>query len=292
MNKIGIYYAYWTQEWDADFNPYIDKVADLGFDVLEVNAGTIATMTPAERKALKRHADARQIGLSYCIGLPAKFDVAAEAEHVRKDGIRFLGEITRGIGEMGGGRLSGILYGSWPALMPEGSSDKRPYRDRSVASIKEVIKVAEDNDVVFNMEVVNRFEQYLLNTAAEGVDYVKCIDSPNAKILLDTYHMNIEEDTIADAVVIAGSYLGHVHLGENNRKTPGYGHIPWAELANALKKINYQGWMVMEPFLKPGGQVGRDIRVFRDLSIGMDLDEEARKACDFMRKVLADGGIR
>jgi D-psicose/D-tagatose/L-ribulose 3-epimerase len=288
MNKIGIYYAYWTQEWDADFNPYVDKVADLGFDVLEVNAGTIATMTSAERKKLKDHADARQIGLSYCIGLPAKYDVAAEDENVRKNGIRFLGEITRGIGEMGGGRLSGILYSSWPSLMPEGVSDKRPYLDRSVNSLKEAIKVAEDNQVVFNMEVVNRFEQYLLNTAAEGVDYVKCIDSPNAKILLDTYHMNIEEDTIADAIETAGSYLGHVHLGENNRKTPGYGHIPWAELANALKKINYQGWMVMEPFLKPGGQVGRDIRVWREVGVGMDLDTEAYKAVRFMRDRMAE----
>jgi D-psicose/D-tagatose/L-ribulose 3-epimerase len=288
MNKIGIYYAYWTQEWDADFNPYVDKVADLGFDVLEVNAGTIATMTSAERKALKDHADARQIGLSYCIGLPAKFDVAAEEESVRQNGIRFLGEITRGIGEMGGGRLSGILYSSWPSLMPEGISDKRPYLERSVASIKEAIKVAEDNDVVFNMEVVNRFEQYLLNTAAEGVDYVKRIGSPNAKILLDTYHMNIEEDTLADAIETAGSYLGHVHLGENNRKTPGYGHIPWNELATALKKIDYQGWMVMEPFLKPGGQVGRDIRVWREVGVGMDLDTEAYKAVRFMRDRMAE----
>ena len=290
MNKIGIYYAYWTHDWDADFNPYVDKVADLGFDVLEVNAGTIATMSSSERKLLKDHADARQIGLSYCFGLPAKYDLAAEDESVRKNGLGFLSEITRGIGEMGGGRLSGILYSSWPAMMPEGVTDKQPFLDRSVASMKKAIKVAEDNNVVFNMEVVNRFEQYLLNTAEEAVDYVKRVDSPNAKILLDTYHMNIEEDTIAEAIETAGSYLGHVHLGENNRKTPGYGHIPWMELAHTLKKIDYQGWMVMEPFLMPGGQVGRDIRVWRDVGKGMDLDKEAYKAVRFVRDCLAEAG--
>jgi len=159
--------------------------------------------------------------------------------------------------------------------------------DRSIASMKKAIKAAEDNDVFFNVEVVNRFEQYLLNTAQEAVDYVKEVNSPNIQILLDTFHMNIEEDTISDAIHTAGKYLGHVHIGENNRKPPGYGHIPWDELASALKDINYQGAIVMEPFLIPGGQVGRDIKVWRDMSVGVDMDEEARKALHFMRNTLA-----
>ncbi len=287
-NKIGIYYAYWTHEWVVDFDPFVDKVADLGFDVLEVHAGPIAAMTSEQRKHLKDHADRRGIGLSYCIGLPADCDIASEDATARKKGVRFLSDITHGIAEMGGGRLSGILYSSWPTLMPDGVSDKRPFLERSVASMQEAIKVAEDENVVYNMEVVNRFEQYLLNTAEEGVEYVQQVGSPNAKLLLDTYHMNIEEDTFAQAIETAGDYLGHVHLGENNRKPPGYGHIPWHELVCALKKINYQGWMVMEPFLMQGGQVARDIRVWRDVGKGMDLDIEAYKAVRFMRDRLEE----
>jgi D-psicose/D-tagatose/L-ribulose 3-epimerase len=176
---------------------------------------------------------------------------------------------------MGGGRVGGSLYSGWPQLMPEGVADKRPYFDRSVASMREAIKAAEDHGVIFNMEVLNRFEQYLMNTAEEGVEYVQQVGSPNAKILLDTFHMNIEEDTIASAIETAGDYLGHIHVGENNRKPPGYGHIPWMELASALKRINYQGWLVMEPFLMRGGQVGQDVRVWRDVGKGMDLDTEA-----------------
>jgi len=84
----------------------------------------------------------------------------------------------------------------------------------------------------------------------------------------------------------ADFHLGHFHVGENNRMPPGFGHIPWAEIGAALRKIKYQGYVVMEPFLMPGGQVGRDIKVFRDLSINLDLDEEARKALLFMRGVL------
>ena len=286
MNKIGIYYAYWTHDWDADFHPFIDKVAELGFDVLEVNPGTIANMTSEERQSLKAHADDKNIILSHCIGLPHKYDVASEDEAIRENGIAYLEKIAEAIGEMGGGNLSGIIYSSWPATMPEGETDKRPYVERSVASMKKAIKAAEDNNVIFNMEVVNRFEQFLMNTCDEAIAYVEAVDSPNAKILLDTFHMNIEEDFIGEAIQKAGDKLGHFHIGENNRMPPGYGHIPWTEVGAALRKINYQGYVVMEPFLMPGGEVGRDIKVFRDMSVGLELDDEARKALMFIRGVL------
>jgi D-psicose/D-tagatose/L-ribulose 3-epimerase len=71
------------------------------------------------------------------------------------------------------------------------------------------------------------------------------------------------------------------------RKPPGRGHIPWREIGTALKAIGFEGWVVMEPFLKPGGEVGRDIRVHRDLMPLADLDEEARRSCAFIRRLLA-----
>ena len=286
MNKIGIYYAYWTHDWDADFHPFVDKVADLGFDILEVNAGTIARMSPAERQRLKAHADERRVALTYCIGLTHDCDIASEDRSVRAQGVAFLRQIASSIGEMGGGTLGGIIYSSWPATMPAGATDKRPYVERSVASMKEAVKTAEDNGVIFNMEVVNRFEQFIMNTCDEAVAYVDAVGSPNAKILLDTFHMNIEEDFIDDAIVKAGDKLGHLHVGENNRMPPGFGHIPWTEIGAALRKIHYQHAVVMEPFLMPGGEVGRDIKVFRDQRVHLDLDEEARKAVLFMRGLL------
>lgn len=287
MNKIGIYYAYWTHDWDADFHPYVDKVAGLGFDILEVNAGTIASMTPEARKSLRDHAVERKISLSYCIGLPKEYDVASPNRSVRQNGVQFLKQQARAIGEMGGGQLSGIIYGYWPGTLPSGE-DKRPYVERSIASMKEAVKVAEENNVFFNVEVVNRFEQFIMNTAAEARDYVLQVGSPNCKVLLDTFHMNIEEETIEKAVRTAGEYLGHVHIGENNRTPPGsgHGHIPWDELASSLRSIDYQGAIVMEPFLMPGGEVGRDIKVFRDLSKDLDLDEAARDACTFIRQTI------
>lgn len=285
-NKIGIYYAYWTRDWDADFIPYVRKVRELGFDLLEVNAGTVAELSSEKREELSSAAEAEGIALSYCIGLTADYDVASADRSIRQKGVEFLKRMIGAIGELGGGPLSGIIYGAWPAALPAGETDKRPYWKRSVESIREVAPTAEDSGVLLNVEVVNRFEQYLLNSASEAVAFVREVESRAVKVLLDTFHMNIEEDSIGGAIEETGDLLGHLHLGENNRRAPGRGHIPWEEIGAALRQIEFDGYIVMEPFVTPGGEVGRDIRVYRDLSEGRDLDEEARRACAFVRERL------
>lgn len=283
MNKVGIYYAYWTHNWDADFVPFVEKVKRLGFDVLEVNSGTVANMSAAERARLKAAAEKHGIELTSCIGLPAKYDPASPDRATRQRGIAFLEEQVKGVAAAGIREIGGIVYSYWPGSLPAGVTDKRPYWDRSVRSMREVMKTAEDLGVLLHMEVVNRFEQYLLNTAAEAVAYVQDVGSPNCTVLLDTFHMNIEEDNFAKAIRTAGKHLGHLHIGETNRRAPGRGKMPWDEIFGAVKAIRFKGSVVMEPFLMPGGEVGRDIKVFRDLREGVDLDAEAKRACRFVK---------
>jgi D-psicose/D-tagatose/L-ribulose 3-epimerase len=138
------------------------------------------------------------------------------------------------------------------------------------------------------MEALNRFEGYLLNTAEEAVAYVKAVGRDNVKVMLDTFHMNIEEESFSAAIHAAGSYLGHFHIGEPNRRPPHEGgRMDWAGIAGALREIGYQGTVVMEPFVLMGGQVGSDIKVWRDLSGNggeKELDEEARKSAAFIRR--------
>jgi D-psicose/D-tagatose/L-ribulose 3-epimerase len=285
MNKVGIYYAYWTNDWDADFVPFVGKVKALGFDVLEVNSGTVTNMDRAARDRLKDEAARHGIELTFCIGLTSDYDVASPDEAVRRNGIDFLKRQAEMLKDMEARELGGIVYGSWPGKPAAGDS-KAAALERSVASMKAVMKVVEDCGVIFNMEVVNRFEQYLLNTAEEAVRYCRMVDSPNCRILLDTFHMNIEEDSFRDAIVTAGDMLGHVHLGETNRRAPGRGKMAWDEIFGAIRDIGYAGSVVMEPFLMPGGEVGRDISVFRDLKGELDLDNEARRACAFVKAKL------
>jgi D-psicose/D-tagatose/L-ribulose 3-epimerase len=290
MNKIGIYFAYWTKSWTGDYKYYIDKVARLGFDILEVQPDQLLNMPRTELVSLHQMANDRGLELTYCIGFPQDRDLASESPSVRRAGMEYAIKILDIIHFMDGKIFGGINYSAWPAAFPNQLVDKRPYLERSAQCVREISKVAEDYGITYCLEIVNRFEHFLLNTAEEGVAYVDAIDSPNVKLLLDAFHMNIEEDSISAAITLVGNRLGHFHIGETNRKTPGQGHMPWDEIAQALKKINYQGRVVMEPFLKPGGEVGEAIRVWRDLSGGADeaqLDLKANQALTFIRSKLA-----
>ena len=289
MNRVGIYFAYWTKDWSADYLYYINKATALGFDVLELATAHLLDMSKIQLDNLKKASNEAGIELTYCIGFPRDKDMASEDSETRRCGIEYAKKTLEAIHYMGGKVFGGINYSAWPGTLNEGIIDKRPHLERSIRSIKEVVKTAEDYCITYCVEVVNRFEQFLINTAAEGVSYVDEVGSPNIKLLLDTFHMNIEEDNIGAAIVTAGDKLGHLHIGECNRKTPGKGHMPWDEIAKALKTINYQGRIVMEPFTKMGGDVGRDIKVWRDLSENAgeaQMDADAKAALEFIRSKL------
>ena len=290
MNKVGIYFAYWTDRWTGDYPYYVDKVARLGFDVLEIQPDQLLHMPRTELESLHHMANDRDLELTYCIGFSQDKDLASESVSVRRAGINYAKEILDVIHFMEGKIFGGINYSAWPAAFPSNLIDKRPYLDRSIQCVKEISKVAEEYGITYCLEIVNRFEHFLLNTAEEGVAFVDAVDSPNVKLLLDAFHMNIEEDSIGSAIESVGERLGHFHIGETNRKTPGQGHMPWEEIARSLKNINYQGRVVMEPFVKPGGDVGEAIRVWRDLSGSADeaqLDLNANQALTFIRSKLA-----
>jgi D-psicose/D-tagatose/L-ribulose 3-epimerase len=283
MRKVGIYYAFWTHEWDADFLPFVPRVKGLGFDQLEVNGGTIATMAPDQRSRLAGAARDAGLVLSYGIGLPAQYDVSSLDDSVRAKGLRFMRQMIEAVGDMGGGTICGTVHSTWPATLPKGYEDKRPFREQSIRSMRELVNVAEDRDVVLLVEVINRFEQFLINTAAEAVSYVEEIGSPACKILLDTFHMNIEEESIGGAIRRSGKHLRQLHLGETDRKPPGLGRMPWGEIKSALDEVAFDGSLVMEPFVMTGGQVGRDVGVWRPVIENPDLDALARASLAFVR---------
>ena len=282
MNRIGMHYGYWTQYWGSEPLQFVQRAKKCGFDILEVNAPKVTLMSDAERDVLRGAVADAGLSLTYSIGMTADMDLASEDTGTRQKGIAFLQKVARAMKYMGGTVLAGINYSSWPRKLLPGE-DKQILTDRAIKGVREAIKAAEDNDVIFCVEVVNRFEQFIMNTAAEGIAFAERVGSPNCKILLDTFHMNIEEDSLRDSIVETGDWLGHFHLGETNRRPPGRGRMPWPEIFGALREINYQGAVVMEPFLVPGGEVGRDISVYRDLLGSADLDEEAARSARFVR---------
>lgn len=287
MRKVGIYYAFWTHEWAVDFLPFIPKVKKLGFDILEINGGTIVPWSEDKRQQLVHAANDEGITLSYGLGNTKDHDVSSPDETVRLNGVKFMTEMIKAVGRMGGGVIEGSTYCAWPNQLPKGESKQR-YVDQSIKSMKQIAPIAEDNNVILNCEVLNRFEQFVLNTCAEAVPFVEEIGSPNVGILLDTFHMNIEEESLPKAIVHAGAYLKGLHCGETDRKPVGMGRVPWKEIRKALDEIHFDGPVVEEPFVMSGGQVGQDISVWREVIEHPDLDDLAKRSASYMRKVLVD----
>ncbi len=293
MAKFGIYFAYWADQYNVDYGVFINRAARLGFDSLGVRASGIVEMSREQLSELKKRADDAKIELTYCIGFPAKYDLTSDDAAVRRETVAYATRILEAIHHMKGTILNGVYYSYWLGTLPEGVKDKRPYIDRSLDGMKAISAVAGDCGITCCLEVVNRYETFLLNTAAEAVDYIERLGSPNVKILLDTFHMSIEEESLGGAIAKAGDKLGHFHVAECNRDLPGRGHLAWDEISSALRKINYQGIIELEPFVKMGNQIGRNIRLWRDLSQGADdaqLDRNLAQALDFLRRKLAADG--
>ncbi len=290
MNKVGMYYTYWSNEWLVDYPAVAKRIAGLGFDLMEISLGEFTKLPLAKKKELKAAADDVGITVSTCIGLSPAQDVSSPDKSIRDAGIAYVKQLLEDSKLLGSPVFAGLNYCAWPASPPPGMKDKRPFIDRAVESVKELAKVADGYGVIFAIEVVNRFEQFLVNDAKEAIEFCDKVGHPNCKVHLDTFHMNIEEDSFRDAILRCKGRIGHFHLGEANRRPPGQGRLPWDEIFGALKEAKYDGTIVMEPFLKPGGPVSRDVALWRDITNGASdaqLDQWGREACAFVRKKLS-----
>ncbi len=286
--KFGTLYAYWTHEWTGDYKFFAKKIKDAGFDIMEISAGDLLTMSDRELDELKAVAKDLGLDISSNIGPAKKYDVASSDPETRKRGIQFLSDILKKMDRLDSRALVGVTYTYWPNDFSD--LDKPAIWERGVKSVREFGKVAEDLGITVALEIVNRFETLVLNTAEEGVRFCEEVGMDSVKLLLDTFHMNIEEDNLPDAFRTAGKYLAHVHVGEGNRKLPGMGHLPWKEMGTALNEIGFDGGVVMEPFMTMGGKVGEDIKVWRDLSNGADeakMNQNIKESLIFLKNAFA-----
>ena len=286
--KFGIYYPYWEREWSADCLKYVDRAARLGFDVLEIAAQRLNAYSPEHIADIARSAKANGIILTAGLGPSPHENLSSPDLDVRRAGRAFFESLLTNLERLGASVLGGALHSYWPIDYSQ-PVDKAGDRARGQEGIAAIADFAANCGVNLCLEVLNRFENHVLNTAQEGIAFVREVGKPNVKVMLDTFHMNIEEDSFSAAIRAAGPLLGHFHTGEANRKVPGTGRLPWREIGDALRELGYRSAVVMEPFVKMGGAVGRDIKVWRDLSDGADeasMDETARRGLEFSRFVL------
>lgn len=287
--KYGMGHAYWGTTWDCDIDKYkrvAKKLADFGFDMFEITADHLFHMNDNELSEMV--AIGKEYGLTFSTNSgPAKqYDLSSADEEIRKNGLNYFKKIIKNMEVIKSPTLAGAIYSFWPTDFV--NTDKEAAWERSIPMLRELGNVADGYGIECALEVLNRNETYILTDCKEAIEYCNQIGSKAVNILLDTYHMNIEEDNMLDAIHLAGNMLGHFHVGEANRKLPGMNNsIDWDGVGKALRDIHYDKGVVMEPFLLSGGAVGRDVRVWRDLSNGADeatMDEYLKKSLAFLKR--------
>jgi len=239
----GMNLLMWTDTLTDEMLPLVDQLQEVGFDAIEIPVFDNDLDNYA--KWGKRFDELGLLRSGTAVRGPAENPISAEAE-VRRKGID-ANKLTLDCCAAAGCR---VMAGPFHSALGE-FSGKGPTEDEwkwGVEGMREVAEHAEKVGVVLGLEYLNRFECYLLNTAADGARFCRDVDHPSCRMMYDTFHAHIEEKNIPEAIRALKGCLAHVHISENDRSTPGQGNVRWKENFDTLKEIGYDGLMVVEAF--------------------------------------------
>ncbi|WP_280191939.1 sugar phosphate isomerase/epimerase family protein [Delftia sp. PS-11] len=282
MNQLGIHALVWA----GDLSPQsirhvIAQTHQAGYGLVELSLHGPRIMDLAlTRDLLQEHGLA--VGCSR--GLTFDADVSSEDPAVVARGIAMLQEGIDITQRIGGRYFGGVLYS---AMAKYGHPCSPQGRRHALEALRRVADFAGERGVTLGLEVVNRYESHVLNTAAQALEFIDEAGCANLCVHLDTYHMNIEEADLATPVLACGDRLGYVHIGENHRGYLGSGHIDFTRFFDALARIGYRGTVTFESFSSSvvNEQLSNALGIWRNLwDDGMDL---ARHAHGFMAEGLA-----
>ena len=245
MFRFGVNSLIWTEDFTVKDLPLIGKAKSLGFAVLDIN---VAHPERFPTEAVKDKVKGVGIEVVTTIGLPRDSNLIDLNPETRRNGIETLKKLVDINIEIGSKILGGVIYAAWGYIT--GRARTEDEWKWSVESMQEVALYAKSkSDMIIAVEPVNRFETHFLNVAEDAVRYCQDVGTGNLKVHLDTFHMIREELSFTGAVETCGKeYLGYIHTCENNRGIPGTGLVPWKEFFTALRKIGYDGPLVIESF--------------------------------------------
>jgi D-psicose/D-tagatose/L-ribulose 3-epimerase len=252
-----------------------------GFDGVEIAVEDPADIDPVFVKAqLDRHA---LVCTSVCACFPPSRDLRGTKSQQRAT-IIYLKRLVDIADVLGTNIVMGPLYSA------TGRADAVPAAEyqrqwRTVRGhLKTICAYAEAHGKVICLEPLNRFETDFLNTVEQGLQMIREVKSPALKLLLDTFHMNIEEKNPADSIHRAGRHVGHVHASASDRGTPGNDNVDWPGVARALKDIRYSGAVVIESFTQDVKVIARAAAIWR--KIEPNRNDIAIKGLAFLKKTL------
>ena len=258
--KFGVNTFIWSGTFDPSNFGLLPTIKEAGFDGVE-----IPLLRPKDLQAasIRKAVEANGLETNCCTALVDGFSLISDSPETRRRTQQHLKDVAKAAAEAGAKIVCGPLY-SPVGYLPgrRRTSDEWKWAVEGFQSVGETLAA---HQVPFAIEPLNRFETYFLNTAADAAQLAKEIDHPNIGILFDTFHANIEEKNIAAGYTTVGPYLKHVHTCENDRGIPGSGHVEWKEVFQALRSLDYDGWLTIESFGFAIGDLSAAASIWRDI---------------------------
>ena len=281
--RLGVNTWVWTTPLNTDeLGRLTVKISEMGFDHIEVPVELSNEVDYAKAGQIARD---RGLSVSAAGAFGPEQDLISEDAQIRAGAMKYVRHCIESASALGAANLIGPMYSAVGRCWQQPTEERE--RDMEILSgeLRELAEYAGEHGVTLCIEPLNRFETSFINLASQAVELVDRVGHPACGIMLDTFHMNIEERSLRDAIRTAGPRLKHIHACENDRGAPGSGHVPWEDVAAGIRDIGYDGPVVIESFTSKVKSIARAAAIWRSLAPSQD--ELATEGLRFLRKLLA-----
>ena len=278
--RFGINAWFWVQPFKTEDIGLLRKIADMGCDWVEISIETVDQ--PLDYRKLGAALQDNGLGASICAYFSGICDLTVQDATQNKAALDYMRHCVDAAVAMGSTRIGRPFYSTLGRFWHP--DDRRAELEKVAGHLRDIGRYAADRGVVFAIEPINRYETSFINTAEQGLELVEMVDSPAVQLMLDSFHMSIEEKFLDKAVESAGKHLVHIHANEHDRGVPGSGHVDWQGMAAALKKINYDGALVIESFSYDLKDFAGLTKIWRPV---VERDTDLAEGIKFLRQTFA-----
>lgn len=259
--KFGVHTFIWKKEFLGQEDYIFSEAKTWGFNGVEIATHHFDQIEPT---ALKKYATKNDLELTLCTSLPLGLSLTTLEEDLWRESLDYIQKAiafcqTCEITQLSGPLIHPVGYLSGQPLQTE---EKKRFHQ----AFQEIAEMLTGTDIKLAIEPLNRFQGYALNTVEQGLELLAAVGCPQLGLLLDLFHMNIEEKDVLQAFRHAGENCFHIHACAKDRGTPGSDSFPWEDWFDVLQDINYQGWIVIESFNFEDVELASDARLWRPVA--------------------------
>jgi D-psicose/D-tagatose/L-ribulose 3-epimerase len=279
--KIGASTFIWVSPFSNHTLDLVEKARELGFDILEICVEDPKTI---DSKSILSRLEKNGLETTICGAFGPDRDASSEDTTVRDQAIRYINTCVDIAQQLNSRVVAGPMYSAVGKTRLLSPSEKEQQWQWAIDSLRKAGDYAGERNVRLALEPLNRFETDFINTVEQGLELVDRVGNSNIGLLLDTFHMNVEEKDSGEAIRKAGGGIFHFHACENDRGTPGTGQVNWNAVKGALRDAGYEGPVVIEAFNRDIKEIARAVALWRPLAASPD--SLASEGLRFLRELL------